>query len=60
MMTPLGYGQRNKYIEDPESDEGEEVGSYYESATKEKSKPVPIWLCVLLVISYILGKVSAH
>lgn len=55
MMTPLGYGQRNKYLDDPDSDEVDEYNSYYESSGREKPKPVPIWLCVLLVISYILG-----
>ncbi|XP_030755241.1 uncharacterized protein LOC115881747 isoform X2 [Sitophilus oryzae] len=55
MMTPLGYGHRNKYLDDPDSDEYEDYGSYYEPVGREKSKPVPIWLCVLLVISYILA-----
>ncbi|XP_076255581.1 potassium two pore domain channel subfamily K member galene isoform X2 [Rhynchophorus ferrugineus] len=55
MMTPLGYGHRNKYLDDPDSDEYEEYGSVYEPSAREKSKPVPIWLCVLLVISYILA-----
>uniref|UniRef100_A0AAR5PXI8 Potassium channel domain-containing protein n=1 Tax=Dendroctonus ponderosae TaxID=77166 RepID=A0AAR5PXI8_DENPD len=55
MMTPLGYGQRNKYLDDPDSDEMDEFNSYYESSGREKPKPVPIWLCVLLVISYILA-----
>ncbi|KAL1502466.1 hypothetical protein ABEB36_007603 [Hypothenemus hampei] len=55
MMTPLGYGQRNKYLDDPDSDEADDHSSYYGAGGREKPKPVPIWLCVLLVISYILA-----
>lgn len=55
MMTPLGYGQRPKYLDDPDSDDADEYSQYYETSGREKPKPVPIWLCVFLVISYILG-----
>ncbi|XP_066262092.1 uncharacterized protein galene isoform X1 [Euwallacea similis] len=55
MMTPLGYGQRTKYLDDPDSDEADEYSTYYESSGRDKPKPVPIWLCVFLVLSYILS-----
>ncbi|XP_060533255.1 uncharacterized protein LOC132706131 isoform X2 [Cylas formicarius] len=54
MMTPLGYGHRNKYLDDPDSDDYDDY-EYYEARGKPKKKHVPIWLCVLLVISYILA-----
>lgn len=56
MMTPLGYGHRSKYLDDPDSDEEyyEEKDEYYEIA-RTRIKPVPIWLCVFLVVSYIIA-----
>ncbi|XP_050300144.1 uncharacterized protein LOC126738749 isoform X2 [Anthonomus grandis grandis] len=54
MMTPLGYGQKTKYLDDP-SDSEDEYNSYYEPEGKGKPRPVPIWLCVLLVVGYILA-----
>lgn len=54
MMTPLGYAHTNKYLDDPETDE-EYYDDYYLEAGRTKIKPVPIWLCVLLVVSYILA-----
>lgn len=54
MMTPLGYGHRSKYLDDPESDDDYYEDDYYESG-RVRIKPVPIWLCVFLVVSYILA-----
>lgn len=56
MMTPLGYGHRSKYLDDPESDEEfyDDDDEFYVSG-RHRTKPVPIWLCVLLVISYIIA-----
>lgn len=54
MMTPLGYGHRSKYLDDPESDEDYYEDDYYETG-RVRIKPVPIWLCVFLVVSYILA-----
>ncbi|KAJ8940000.1 hypothetical protein NQ318_012922 [Aromia moschata] len=56
MMTPLGYGHPSKYLDDPESDDEyyDYYDDYYESG-RIRTKPVPIWLCVLLVLSYILA-----
>lgn len=58
MMTPLGYGHRNKYLDDPESDEEDYYYYYderYDSGGRPRIRPVPIWLCVFLVISYIIA-----
>ncbi|KAJ8984159.1 hypothetical protein NQ317_017811, partial [Molorchus minor] len=56
MMTPLGYGHPSKYLDDPDSDE-EYYDQYddYTDTARVRTKPVPIWLCVLLVLSYILA-----
>lgn len=56
MMTPLGYGHRSKYLDDPDSDEEyyEENDDYYE-IVRTRIRPVPIWLCVFLVVSYIIA-----
>nr|CAH7766884.1 unnamed protein product [Callosobruchus chinensis] len=54
MMTPLGYGHRSKYLDDPESDTDYYDDDYYENG-RSTIKPVPIGLCVLLVVSYILA-----
>lgn len=52
MMTPLGYGHRSKYLDDPDSDEEYYEDGYYEQG-RTPIKNVPIWLCVFLVVSYI-------
>lgn len=55
-MSPLGYGGRTKYYEEPISDD-----DYYydderlESGNRVRIRPVPIWLCVFLVVSYIFA-----
>ncbi|KAJ8953700.1 hypothetical protein NQ314_007309 [Rhamnusium bicolor] len=57
MMTPLGYGHPSKYLDDPDSEDDyyyDYYDEYYETG-RPRTKPVPIWLCVLLVISYILA-----
>ncbi|GJQ78200.1 hypothetical protein Trydic_g2529 [Trypoxylus dichotomus] len=53
IMSPLGYGRRSKYLDDPESDD-EFYDDYYEPS-RTVIKPVPIWLCVFLVVSYIVA-----
>lgn len=54
MMTPLGYAHTSKYLDDPDTDE-----DYYDEGYSEhgraRTKPVPIWLCVFLVVGYILA-----
>lgn len=56
MMTPLGYGYKSKYLDDPDSDEDYYFDEeYYYETGRVRIKPVPIWLCVLLVVSYILA-----
>ncbi|XP_044260312.1 uncharacterized protein LOC123008529 [Tribolium madens] len=56
MMTPLGYGHRSKYLDDPDSEEEfyEDEDDYYE-IVRTRIRPVPIWLCVFLVVSYIVA-----
>lgn len=56
MMTPLGYGHRSKYLDDPDSEEEfyEDEDDYYE-IVRTRIRPVPIWLCVFLVVSYIIA-----
>lgn len=49
----MGYGHRSKYLDDPESDD-EFYDDYYEPS-RSVIKPVPIWLCVFLVVSYIVA-----
>ncbi|KAI4454879.1 potassium channel subfamily k [Holotrichia oblita] len=53
IMSPLGYGHRSKYLDDPESDD-DYYDDYYDSG-RGVIKPVPIWLCVFLVVSYIVA-----
>lgn len=55
MMTPMGYGP-TKYLDEPDSDEDYyyEDGVAYEPG-RARIKPVPIWLCVFLVVSYIIA-----
>lgn len=49
-MSPMGFAvHRQTYADDIEYDE------YYMPAEDQTTKPVPIWLCVFLVVSYILG-----
>lgn len=54
MMNPMGYGLRSRYF-----DEESDTDYYYDTDTYEAGKtrirPVPIWLCVFLVVSYILA-----
>lgn len=57
MMTPLGYGHSSKYLDDQDS-EDDYYYDYYDDLydpVRVRTKPVPIWLCVLLVVSYILA-----
>lgn len=54
-MSPMGFAvHRQVYADDIDFDY-----EYYTAATDEQerqpTKPVPIWLCVFLVVSYILG-----
>ncbi|XP_017770723.1 PREDICTED: uncharacterized protein LOC108558341 isoform X2 [Nicrophorus vespilloides] len=55
IMSPMGYGHRSKYLDDPGSDDEYfyEEGSF--DTGRVRIKPVPIWLCVFLVISYIFA-----
>ncbi|XP_044763240.1 uncharacterized protein LOC123320116 isoform X2 [Coccinella septempunctata] len=55
MMTPLGYGYRSKYLDDPDSDEDFFYDDVYYDTEKHRTRPVPIGLCVFLVMSYIVG-----
>ncbi|XP_076761613.1 potassium two pore domain channel subfamily K member galene isoform X2 [Xylocopa sonorina] len=53
MMSQTGFStQRQAYLDDFESDY-----EYYGNEDQERQpiKPVPIWLCVFLVVSYIFG-----
>lgn len=54
MMTPLGYGYRSKYLDDPDSDDDPTLTDHYDSP-RGRTRPVPIWLCILLVVGYILA-----
>ncbi|XP_008556982.1 uncharacterized protein LOC103577895 [Microplitis demolitor] len=50
IMSPMGFAvHRQVYADDIEYDE------YLMPAEDQTIKPVPIWLCVFLVVSYILG-----
>lgn len=51
-MSPLGYGHRHKYLDDPGSDEDNDDGMF---DGHPRIRPVPIWLCVFLVVSYIFA-----
>ena len=56
-MTPLGYGHRSKYLDDPDSEEEEfyeDEDEYYE-IVRTRIRPVPIWLCAFRVVSYIVA-----
>lgn len=59
-MSPLGYSHRSKYLDDPPSDD-EYYDSDYMESERIRTKPVPIWLCVFLVVSYIFaGAILFH
>ncbi|XP_034943361.1 uncharacterized protein [Chelonus insularis] len=50
IMSPMGFAvHRQVYADDIEFDE------YLTAVEEQTIKPVPIWLCVFLVVSYILG-----
>ena len=58
IMSPMGFAvkrqvvrRRNSYDDDDYSDD--EWSDYAHLSPKDR--PVPIWLCVFLVVSYILG-----
>ncbi|KAF2881335.1 hypothetical protein ILUMI_24834 [Ignelater luminosus] len=53
IMSPLGFGPRQHYVEEAESDFDYEDDYYDYNVIR--TKPVPIWLCVLLVLSYIIA-----
>jgi len=59
-MSPMGFAvkrqikQRSSYEYEEDSIYGDECSDYY-GEILPKDRPVPIWLCVFLVISYILG-----
>ncbi|KAG5880703.1 hypothetical protein JTB14_024275 [Gonioctena quinquepunctata] len=55
MMTPLGYGHKSKYLDDPDSDMEYDYYDDNYDVIRTRTKPVPIWLCVLLVVGYILA-----
>ncbi|KAK9884346.1 hypothetical protein WA026_005296 [Henosepilachna vigintioctopunctata] len=55
MMTPLGYGYKSKYLDDPDSDEEFYYDDVYYDVVKQRTRPVPIGLCVFLVMSYIVA-----
>lgn len=60
IMSPMGFAvkrqvrRRPSYDYDEDSIYGDELSDYY-GDIPPKDRPVPIWLCVFLVISYILG-----
>ncbi|KAB0791936.1 hypothetical protein PPYR_03736 [Photinus pyralis] len=54
IMSPLGFGTRQRYTDEMESDQDYPDDDYYDMGLI-RTKPVPIWLCVLLVLSYIIA-----
>uniref|UniRef100_A0A1I8QBY0 Potassium channel domain-containing protein n=1 Tax=Stomoxys calcitrans TaxID=35570 RepID=A0A1I8QBY0_STOCA len=60
IMSPMGFAvkrqirRRPSYDYDDDSMYGDDMSDYY-GDIPPKDRPVPIWLCVFLVISYILG-----
>ncbi|XP_004525739.1 uncharacterized protein LOC101456448 [Ceratitis capitata] len=60
IMSPMGFPvkrqvrRRPSYDYDDDSCYGDDWSDYYGDISP-KDRPVPIWLCVFLVISYILG-----
>lgn len=58
-MSPMGFAvkrqiRRRPSYDDDDSMYGDDTNDYYGDVLP-KDRPVPIWLCVFLVISYILG-----
>lgn len=58
-MSPMGFAVSRQYYDDfyDESDHFDDM-YYYPAGNgsgERRIKPVPIWLCVFLVVSYILG-----
>lgn len=59
-MSPMGFAvnrqprHRSNYDYDDDSCYGDEWSDYYGDISP-KDRPVPIWLCVFLVISYIIA-----
>ncbi|XP_037940681.1 uncharacterized protein LOC119673472 [Teleopsis dalmanni] len=64
IMSPMGFAvarqvrRRPSYDYDDDSMYGDDASDYYYGDVSPKDRPVPIWLCVFLVISYILGGAS--
>ncbi|KAF5303268.1 hypothetical protein FQA39_LY10007 [Lamprigera yunnana] len=54
IMSPLGFGTRQRYVDELESDLEYDEEDFYDVGII-RTKPVPIWLCVLLVLSYIIA-----
>ncbi|XP_023300927.2 uncharacterized protein LOC111683127 [Lucilia cuprina] len=60
IMSPMGFAvkrqvrRRPSFDYEDDSQYGDEWSDYYGDISP-KDRPVPIWLCVFLVISYILG-----
>lgn len=56
IMSPMGFTiHRQKYYDDQESDVDYYSEGMYSEGGRTRIKPVPIWLCVFLVVSYIFG-----
>lgn len=53
-MSPMGFAVLRQVYAD-EIDFDNEYYSAAEDQEKQPTKPVPIWLCVFLVVSYIFG-----
>ncbi|KAF5297944.1 hypothetical protein FQR65_LT09855 [Abscondita terminalis] len=54
IMSPMGFGTRQRYVDDGESDFEYDEEDYLDAGII-RTRPVPIWLCVLLVLSYIIA-----
>lgn len=52
-MSPLGYGSRLTHYDEGSDDEYYDDGTY--EGGRSRIRPVPIWLCVFLVVSYIFA-----
>lgn len=56
IMSPMGFTiHRQKYFDEQDSDIDYYDDGYYTEGGRTRIKPVPIWLCVFLVVSYIFG-----
>lgn len=55
MGRERGYSQRQQYPRDNYDYDYDYYHDYAEESASNVIKPVPIWLCVFLVISYIIG-----